>query len=405
VILLDDGDSGVITRDRVTVWDRSRKAVKRPVKTVTWSLAMAEKGGYRHFMQKEIYEQPRVIADTLSGRIAENSRQVFLQDFDRLFRQNGSFPFHQIYIVACGTSYHAGLAGKYFIEEIARLPVAVDQASEFRYRNPILDRKTLVIAISQSGETADTLAAVKLARDQGAKVVAISNVVDSLIPRSSDVAVYTHAGPEIGVASTKAFTTQLSVLLLMALYWGRIRGQGPLVSEALDALVKLPKQISRLLDQDYSELAEKYAHVANFLYMARGVSYPIALEGALKLKEISYIHAEGYSAGEMKHGPIALIDHGMPVVVLAPKDKTYDKVVSNIEEIRARGATVIALATQGDKLIPTKARETIFIPKAPWYINPILLSIPLQLLAYHIADHKGTDIDQPRNLAKSVTVE
>ena len=406
VLFLEDGDTGVLFKDRIELRDSLGAVVRRTQRVVTWNQATAEKGGFRHFMLKEIFEQPRVISDTLSGRLAENSRNIFLQDAQSLFAKNGSFPFNKIYIVACGTSYHAGLAGRYYLEEMTRLPVMVDQASEFRYRNPILDRKTLVISISQSGETADTLAAIKMAKKSGARLLSICNVIDSSIPRISDLNLYTRAGPEIGVASTKAFTTQLVMLLLLSLYLAELRGGGKsLLSEGIDALVKLPKQIARLLKTDFSAMAEKYAHCTNCLYFARGVNYPIALEGALKLKEISYIHAEGYSAGEMKHGPIALIDHGTPVVVLVPQDKTYDKVMSNIEEVRARGASIIALATQGDKTIASRASEVLYIPKAPWYINPILLSVPLQLLAYHIADHKGTDVDQPRNLAKSVTVE
>ncbi|MBI2083765.1 MAG: glutamine--fructose-6-phosphate transaminase (isomerizing) [Deltaproteobacteria bacterium] len=405
VILLEDGDCGILTRDHCQLWDHHFKKIKRPIRSVTWSLSMAEKGGFKHFMLKEIFEQPRVIADTLSGRLEESRGRISLKDIDPLLNSNGSFPFDKIYAVACGTSYHAAMAGKYYIEDMARLPVVVDQASEFRYRNPILDRRTLVVAISQSGETADTLAAIDLAKKGGAKIVSICNVIDSAIARASHATLYTRAGPEIGVASTKAFTTQLVMLLLLALHLRKIRGLPSMQKEAFQALVRLPKQMEKLLKIDYTSLAERYGQHPNFLYFGRGVNYPIALEGALKLKEISYIHAEGYSAGEMKHGPIALIDNGMPVVVLAPRDHTYEKVLSNIEEVRARGADVIALATQGDQQIAEKCRDVISIPKAPWYITPILMSVPLQLLAYHIADHKGTDVDQPRNLAKSVTVE
>lgn len=406
VFFLEDGDSGTLYRDRIELLDAAGNRVLRPQRTITWSQAMAEKGGFKHFMLKEIYEQPRVIADTLSGRLAENSRQVLLKDVARLFGNNHTFPFDKVYIVACGTSYHAGLVGRYFLEGMARLPVTVDQASEFRYRNPVVDRKTLLVGISQSGETADTIAALKMAKGEGARILSICNVVDASISRVADVNLYTRAGPEIGVASTKAFTSQLVMMLLLALHLGKLRRMPrALRSEAIDALAKLPQQMDRVLKIDLAPLAAKYALATNVLYFARGVNYPIALEGALKLKEISYIHAEGYSAGEMKHGPIALIDHGMPVVVLAPRDKTYEKVMSNIEEVRARGADVIALATQGDKAIASKCRDVLYIPKAPWYLNPLLLSLPLQLLAYHIADHKGTDVDQPRNLAKSVTVE
>lgn len=406
VLFMEDGDSGILWRDRLELQDAAGNRVLRPKRVISWNQSMAEKGGYKHFMLKEIFEQPRVISDTLSGRLAENSRQIIFKDAHRLFGRNGSFPFNKIYLIACGTSYHAALAGKYYLEEMARLPVVVDQASEFRYRNPIIDRKTLIVGISQSGETADTLAALKMGQAEGAKILSICNAIDSSIPRISDVNLYTRAGPEIGVASTKAFTTQLVMLLLLSLYLGKLRGMSrPLLSEAIDALAKLPKQIDRVLKNDFSHLAAKYALASNVLYFGRGVNYPIALEGALKLKEISYIHAEGYSAGEMKHGPIALIDDGMPVVVLVPQDKTYDKVMSNIEEVRARGAEVIGIATQGDRQIAQKCRDVVYVPKAPWYITPILMSVPLQLFAYHIADHKGTDVDQPRNLAKSVTVE
>ncbi|MBI4373777.1 MAG: glutamine--fructose-6-phosphate transaminase (isomerizing) [Deltaproteobacteria bacterium] len=405
VIFLEDGDHGILTRDQCQIWDQHFKKVKRPIRSVTWSLSMAERGGFKHFMLKEIFEQPRVIADTLSGRLEEGRGRISLKDVDSLLSSNGSFPFDRIYAVACGTSYHAAMAGKYYLEEMARLPVVVDQASEFRYRNPILDRRTLLIAISQSGETADTLAAVDLAKKQGTKIMSICNVIDSAIARASHATLYTRAGLEIGVASTKAFTTQLVMLLLLALHLRKLRNLPTIQKEAFEALVRLPKQMQKLLDADYASLAERYADHPNFLYFGRGVNYPIALEGALKLKEISYIHAEGHSAGEMKHGPIALIDHGMPVVVLAPRDHTYGKILSNIEEVRARGADVIALATQGDRQIVEKCRDVIYVPKAAWYVTPILMSVPLQLLAYHIADHKGTDVDQPRNLAKSVTVE
>jgi glucosamine--fructose-6-phosphate aminotransferase (isomerizing) len=409
VLFLEDGDFGILTRAGLELRDAEGKPVRRPTRQITWSQAMAEKGGYKHFMLKEIFEQPRSVADTLTGRIAENRQRILLNGAETLFGKNGSFPFDKVYIVACGTSYHAGLVGKYLIEEMARLPVMVDQASEFRYRNPIVDRRTLVVAISQSGETADTLAAVGDMKKQGARILSICNVIDSSLARISHQTLYTHAGPEIGVASTKAFTTQLVALMLLAFHLGRVRRTlAPAVAkEALEALVRVPEQVERLLKNhaEVERLAKKYADCPNFLYFGRGVNFPIALEGALKLKEISYIHAEGYPAGEMKHGPIALIDSGMPVVVLAPQDKTYEKVLSNIEEVKARGAHVIAIGTQGDKHLAEKSEYFITIPKAPWYITPLLTAIPLQLLAYYIADHKGTDVDQPRNLAKSVTVE
>jgi glucosamine--fructose-6-phosphate aminotransferase (isomerizing) len=409
VLFLEDGDVGILTRTGLELRDVEDKPVRRPTRQITWNQATAEKGGFKHFMLKEIFDQPRSIADTLTGRIAENRQRVLLNGAEKLFGANGSFPFDKIYIVACGTSYHAGLVGKYLVEEMARLPVMVDHASEFRYRNPIVDRKTLVVAISQSGETADTLAAVIDMKKQGARILSLCNVIDSSLARISHQTLYTHAGPEIGVASTKAFTTQLILLVLLALHLGRLRRTIPssLIQEALEGLVKVPEQMERLLKvhPEILSLAKRYADSQHFLYFGRGVNYPIALEGALKLKEISYIHAEGYPAGEMKHGPIALIDEGMPVVVLAPQDKNYEKVLSNMEEVRARGAHVIAIGTQGDKHLAEKSEHLITIPKVPWYLTPLLTAIPLQLLAYYIADRKGTDVDQPRNLAKSVTVE
>ncbi len=413
VLFLEDGDDGILTQEKLSLFNEKGKKVRRSVRSITWNQVTAEKGGFKHFMKKEIFEQPRAITDTLAGRIAENKRKIFLNGMETALGfqsgTNGNFPFERIYLVACGTSYHAGLTGQYFFEEMAKIPTSAELASEFRYRNSILNKKTLVIAISQSGETADTLAAIKEARKKGARVLSVCNVIDSSIPRASHASVYTHAGPEIGVASTKAFTTQVLLVLLLALRMGHIRGflSPGFVSEAIDALVRLPKQIEWVLRQDaeIATMAKKYANCRSFLYFGRGVGYPIALEGALKLKEISYIHAEGYAAGEMKHGPIALIERGVPVVVLVPKDKTYEKVLSNIEEVRARGANVIALGTQGDKNLASKASDVLFVPKAPWYITPILMTIPLQLLAYHTANHKGTDVDQPRNLAKSVTVE
>ncbi|QQR80910.1 MAG: glutamine--fructose-6-phosphate transaminase (isomerizing) [Deltaproteobacteria bacterium] len=416
VIFLEDKDFGIVTRDGVKIFDGKGKQVKRPVKEVTWSRTTAEKGGYKHFMLKEIFEQPQVIADTLLGRVIQgkqgekNQQKIILENMDALFGpKNKPIPFDKIFILACGTSYHSGLVGKYFIEEMSRLSIQVDLASEFRYRNPVIDKKTLVIGISQSGETADTLAAMTDAKKKGAKLLSICNVLESSIPRLSHATLYTRAGPEIGVASTKAFTTQLTVLLLLALYLGRRTKKMPTqdFEEALKELVRLPDRLEKMLKTfgNISQIADRHKNRSSYLYLARGANYPIALEGALKLKEISYIHAEGYAAGEMKHGPIALIDEGMPVVVVIPQDRVYEKVLSNIEEVRARGACVIALGNTGDKILQTKAQEVILVPKAPWYLTPILMSIPLQLLAYHIADKKGTDVDQPRNLAKSVTVE
>ncbi len=409
VLYLEDQDFGVLTRKGLELCDGQGKAVRRPVRQITWSQAMAEKGGFKHFMLKEIFEQPRSVGDTLRGRIAESRQKILLDGAERLFGSKGSLPFHHMYILACGTSYHAALFGKYLIEEWARIPVVVDQASEFRYRNPIIDRRTLLIAISQSGETADTLAAVTDAKKKGAKILSICNVIDSSIPRISNQTLYTYAGPEIGVASTKAFTSQLVALTLVALYLGKRCGKlsADFFREAVHALIQVPEQMERLLKSDtrIAAIAEKYADRPNFLYFGRGINFPVALEGALKLKEISYIHAEGYAAGEMKHGPIALIDHGMPVVVLAPQDKTYEKVLSNIEEVRARGARVIGIGVEGDKGLAERCQDLVTIPRVPWYMNPLLMTLPLQLLAYYIADHRGADVDQPRNLAKSVTVE
>jgi len=409
VLFLEDSDRGVVTRAGAEIWEASGKVVTRTARTITWNQAMAEKGGYKHFMLKEIFEQPRCVTDTLAGRLSPDGGKVMLDGVEKLFSGEAAKRWRSVSIVACGTSYHAGMVGKYWIEEFARMPVQVDLASEFRYRNPILDENSLVIVISQSGETADTLAALQEAKARGATVLAICNVVDASIPRAAHETLYTRAGPEIGVASTKAFTTQLLALLILALQWGDALGRlsPSLLREAVSALVHLPDQMEHVLKRQshIENVARSYAESRGVLFFARGVNYPVALEGALKLKEISYIHADGYAAGEMKHGPIALIDSKMPVVVLAPGDKTRDKVMSNLEEARARGAQLIGIGSAGDLELQSKCRDFISIPDAPWYLNPILLTIPLQLLAYHIADHKGTDVDQPRNLAKSVTVE
>jgi glucosamine--fructose-6-phosphate aminotransferase (isomerizing) len=367
---------------------------------------MAEKEGFEHFMLKEIHEQPRAIRDTLRGRIgsddsieldSELGRSESLADVDRL------------HMVAMGTSLHAAHVGKFFIESLARVPVEIENASEFRYRNPIIGPKSLVVGISQSGETADTLAAMKEARDKGAFLLSICNVVGSQAARQSDAVLYTHAGPEIGVASTKAFTTQLTALYLLALKLAAARGTQPKheIGRHVRQLRDIPDQINKILDQSQGivALAERFWRYRNFLYLGRGIHYPIAMEGALKLKEISYIHAEGYPAGEMKHGPIALIDAEMPVVVLAPQDAVYRKTMGNVEEVKVRDGIVIAIATEGDHEIAEKADYTIYIPDADPLINPILSTIPLQLFAYHIALLRGCDVDKPRNLAKSVTVE
>jgi len=368
---------------------------------------MAEKGGYKHFMLKEIYEQPRALSDTIAGRLRNDEGDVYLEDMgldDAEF--NG---LEKIFIIACGTSWHAALVGKFYIEKLCRIPVEVDIASEFRYRDPIITDKSLTILISQSGETADTLAALREARGKGGRVVCVCNVVDSSIARESDGVVYTHAGPEIGVASTKAFTTQLVALYLLALRMGRARNtlSAEQSRELIEALVLLPRKLEEALEIDAhtEEIARQFMAARDFLYLGRGNQYPIALEGALKLKEISYIHAEGYPAGEMKHGPIALIDEQMPVVVLLPRNATYEKVVSNMEEVRARGGRVIAVATGASPDLVAKCDALIELPETTDDLMPILTSVPMQLLAYHIAVLKGTDVDQPRNLAKSVTVE
>ncbi len=375
---------------------------------------MAEKGGYKHFMQKEIFEQPRAVRDTLIGRISQDTGKVFLDDMDitpEEFRD-----FESVKLIACGTSWHAALAGKFMIERIAQIPVEVDYGSEFRYRDPIVDKRDLVIAISQSGETADTLAAMREAAQKGGKILGICNVVGSMLTREAKGTVHTHAGPEIGVASTKAFTCQLTALLLTALYLGQVRGKlAPADNiKLMQELTRLPQKIEEVLQRDpaIEALARLLFRHTDFLYLGRGIHYPIALEGALKLKEISYIHAEGYPAGEMKHGPNALIDENLPVVVIATRDENdpasmtrYEKTISNMQEVAARDGIVIAIVTEGDKLAKPIATHVIEISHAPELLTPIIEIVPLQLLAYHIAVRRGCDVDQPRNLAKSVTVE
>jgi len=407
MIFLEDGEMVVFTGGSMTFTDLVGNPISKTPKTITWSPLMAEKGGYKHFMLKEIYEQPRAIADTLAGRLLEEEGDVYLEDFnlDAADLQG----LEKIFIVACGTSWHAGLVGKFMIEKLCRVPVEVDIASEFRYRDPIIGPNTLTLLISQSGETADTLAALREAKGKGGRVVSICNVVESSIPRECHGVVYTHAGPEIGVASTKAFTTQLVALFLLALRLGRVRNvlsaeQG---RELSSALLSLPRKVEECLelDEHIEAIAREYMGARDFLYLGRGNQYPAALEGALKLKEISYIHAEGYPAGEMKHGPIALIDEAMPVVIIVPENDTFEKVVSNMEEVQARAGRVIAVTDAGGAGLSDKADALLVIPGIADDLMPILTSIPLQLLAYHIAVLKGTDVDQPRNLAKSVTVE
>ena len=368
---------------------------------------MAEKGGYRHFMLKEIYEQPRALADTIAGRMLVEEGDVYLETLGLTDAQLAGLD--KVFIVACGTSWHAGLVGKFYLEKIARIPVEIDIASEFRYRDPIVTTGSLTVLISQSGETADTLAALREAQGKGGKTLCICNVVDSSIARASDGVIYTHAGPEIGVASTKAFTTQLVALYLLALKLGRARGilSADACRSRIVDLLELPRKLEETLEIDtqVEEIARDFMGARDFLYLGRGNQYPIALEGALKLKEISYIHAEGYPAGEMKHGPIALIDEDLPVVVLVPRNATYDKVVSNMEEVCARGGQVIAVVSAHDDDLRGKVAAQIQVPDIDEDLMPVLTTVPIQLLAYYVAVLKGTDVDQPRNLAKSVTVE
>jgi glucosamine--fructose-6-phosphate aminotransferase (isomerizing) len=368
---------------------------------------MAEKGGYKHFMLKEIHEQPRVIADTVRGRIQGRNREVYLDDIG--IDEAALKKVKRICLVACGTSWHAALIGKFMIEELCRIPCEVDLASEFRYRNPILSKQTLFTAISQSGETADTLAATEEAIRKGAVTLGICNVVDSSIARKCQGVLYTHAGPEISVASTKAFSTQVSALYLLSLYLGRIQRKIPTraMEGYLTELKKLPLLVEDVLSREKSveAIARKYSHHTDFLYLGRGIHYPVALEGALKLKEISYIHAEGYPAGEMKHGPIALIDENCPTVVVLPRNELYEKVLNNLEEVKARDGKVIAVVNYADTEAEKLADDLLYVPESNPFLNPILMTVPLQLLAYHVAVIKGTDVDQPRNLAKSVTVE
>jgi glutamine---fructose-6-phosphate transaminase (isomerizing) len=414
VFFLGDGEMAVLTPQGVKLFDFESRPISRPAQHITWDPIMAEKGGFKHFMQKEIFEQPRAVRDTLLGRISQETGKVFLDEMD--ISEEEFRNFRDVKIVACGTSGHAGLAGKFMIERLAHVPVEVDYGSEFRYRDPILDKHSLIIAISQSGETADTLAAEREARQKGAKVLSICNVVGSMLTRESSGTIYTHAGPEIGVASTKAFTGQLTALLLTALHLGQVRGKlGAAQSKALmQELTRIPHKIETILQRDAAieELGRQFFRYTDFLYLGRGIHYPIALEGALKLKEISYIHAEGYPAGEMKHGPNALIDENLPVVMIATRDESdpasmmrYEKTVSNLQEVKARDGIVIAVVTEGDQLARAAADHIIEIPMTSELIAPILEIVPLQMLAYHIAVRRGCDVDQPRNLAKSVTVE
>ena len=414
VFFLQDGDVAVLTREGVRLTDLSGQPIKRHISRVLWDPIMAEKGGYKHFMLKEIYEQPRAIRDTILGRVGQETGRVFLDEME--ITQEEFARFSSVRIVACGTSWHAALAGKFMIERLARLPVEVDYGSEFRYRDPILGPDTLTVLISQSGETADTLAAQREAKHKGSPTLAICNVMGSMLSREASGTLLTHAGPEIGVASTKAFTAQLTALFVLSLYLGQVRGR---LSQAgslalAQELLHIPALLEQVLSAGsiFEELARELLKATDFLYLGRGIHYPIALEGALKMKEISYIHAEGYPAGEMKHGPNALIDESLPTVVIAthdPRDESsrlrYEKTLGNIQEVKARGGKVIAVATEGSRQVAASADHTILIPATSELLLPVLEVAPLQLLAYHLAVRRGCDVDQPRNLAKSVTVE
>ncbi len=406
-IFMEDGEIAYLSMEGIKLYDSKGKEISREAKRVDWSPLMAERAGYKHFMLKEIFEQPRAVIDTIRGRVSEEKGEVVFEEVH--LDQKVLKKMRRITLIACGTSYHAALVGKFLFEEFCRIPVEVDIGSEFRYRNPLIGEDTLLIAISQSGETADTLAGLREGKRKGAMTLAICNVVESTLARDSHYVIYTHAGPEIGVASTKTFITQLVVLFLLALRMGRELGRiGVQEGRALiEELIKIPHRMEETLksSKQVVQIAKKYLQAKHFLYLGRGINYPIALEGALKLKEISYIHAEGYPAGEMKHGPIALIDREMPVVVLAPKNEVYEKILSNIEEVKAREGMVIALASPSDREIGRRVDDVIYIPDTHPSLSPLLLTIPLQLLAYYMADFKGTDVDQPRNLAKSVTVE
>ncbi|HXF95952.1 MAG TPA: glutamine--fructose-6-phosphate transaminase (isomerizing) [Gemmatimonadales bacterium] len=407
VVYLDDGEIAVVRPGDYRILDLGAGEKEKAVTQVEWDLATIERGGYAHFMLKEIMEQPESLRNTLRGRLLEEEGTVRLGGLN--ISDEDLARVQRIVITACGTSWHAGLIGEYMIEELARIPTEVEYASEFRYRNPIVDERTLVVGISQSGETADTLAALREAKRRGARTLGLVNVVGSSIAREVDGGIYLHAGPEIGVASTKAFTSQIAALALVTLKLGRLRALSLLQGrELVRALTRLPEQVEQVLRSTapaVERLAERLMRATNVLYLGRGYNFPVALEGALKLKEISYIHAEGYPAAEMKHGPIALIDDLMPVIFIAPRDAVHQKVVSNVEEVKARGGRVIAIVTQGDPVLPKLADHTIEIPETLDLLTPVLSALPLQLLAYYIAVRRGCNVDQPRNLAKSVTVE
>ncbi|HEX8255498.1 MAG TPA: glutamine--fructose-6-phosphate transaminase (isomerizing) [Thermoanaerobaculia bacterium] len=407
IIYLEDGEYAIANNKTVEVFNRQDEQQTREPKRITWDAVAAEKEGYRHYMLKEIHEQPRAVRDTFTGRMFEESGEVFFNDLQ--FTPQEWANFTRVHIVACGTSWHAALVGKFLIESAGRIPVEVDYGSEYRYRDPIVDDKTLVIGVTQSGETADTIAGMQEAKAKGAKLISICNVLAAAATRMSDGVIYTNAGPEIGVASTKAFTTQLTAFYLLALYIRQLRGEpAETIRAGMHELSKIPHKIEHLLktqEKKIQQLANRYHNAQDFLFLGRSLQYPIALEGALKLKEISYIHAEGYPAGEMKHGPIALIDENMPIVAIATKTPVYEKVVSNLQESKARDGKLIVICDEGDEEMGKFADEIIEVPHTIEELQPILAVIPTQLLAYYIALRRGADVDQPRNLAKSVTVE
>ncbi|MDD2999369.1 MAG: glutamine--fructose-6-phosphate transaminase (isomerizing), partial [Candidatus Riflebacteria bacterium] len=407
VVYLDNFEGAEVTRDGVSFFSLDGTPVAKNPTQIDWNPVAAEKGGFSHFMLKEIFEQPQVIRNTIGGRTSEEDGKIYLEELK--LTGPDIYRAQRIVMVACGTAYYAACVGKYLIESLVKIPVECDLASEFRYRSPLVDANTLVIAISQSGETADTLAAVKEARRRGAKVLGIVNAKESSLTREVDGLVYIHAGPEIGVASTKAYIAMLTALTLLALMLGKIRSvlEPAYVQEKIRELKILPQQIERVLDKkdEIREMASHYLDSKSFLYLGRGLNYPTALEGALKLKEISYIHAEAYAAGELKHGPIALIDHDMPVMAIVTESELYDKTISNLKEVQARSGRLIAIATEGDQEIRTLTEHVIDVPKVSDIFSPIINVVPLQLFAYYVADLRGLDVDQPRNLAKSVTVE
>jgi glucosamine--fructose-6-phosphate aminotransferase (isomerizing) len=407
VVFLEEGETALLERSGTQIFDAQSRKVTRAPLHVDWTPAMAEKGGHKHFMHKEIHEQTTAIADTIRGRASVEEGDVHLGELSLGPAEAKALP--KALLLACGTSYHAALIGKIYLETLARLPAEVDLASEFRTRDPLVPAGALAISVSQSGETLDTLGAQREAFKRGARTLAIGNVVGSAIPREAQEVLYTRAGPEIGVASTKCFSTQLATLFLLAVRLGRLRGvlDATTAREHLQSLLEVPRWIEEVLrgEDQIAAVARRYLQVHDALYLGRGPQFPVALEGALKLKEISYVHAEGYAAGEMKHGPIALIDEGLPVVVMATPGPGYEKILGNIEEVRARGGRVIAVANRGDARVAALADEVLEVPIAPMLLLPMLTVVPLQLFAYHVADLRGTDVDQPRNLAKSVTVE